>query len=83
MPKRPMHRHLLIFTALSATLLFSSCGKKSEAEKAEEERAVVREEKRKRAAELYKTLAKEYPDDPKATEAKQKAAALDAMAPKK
>ena len=83
MPTRSMHRHFIILPALCATLLFTACGEKSEAEKAEEERGTVREEKRKRAAELYKSLAKEYPDDPKAAEARQKAAALDAMAPKK
>ena len=38
---------------------------------------------RKKAIEIYKTIVKEYPDDPKAAEAKQKAAALEAMAPKK
>ena len=83
MPKRSMLRHLIILTAIGATLLCSGCGEKSEAEKAEEERSAVREEKRKRAAELYKTLAKEYPDDPKAAEAKRKAEGLEAMAPKK
>ena len=83
MPTRSMHRHFILLPTLCATLIFTGCGEKSEAEKAEEERGIVREEKRKRAAELYKSLAKEYPDDPKAAEAKQKAAALDAMAPKK
>lgn len=83
MPTRSMHRHFILLPALCATLLFTACGEKSEAEKAEEERAIVREDKRKRAVELYKSFAKEYPDDPKAAEAKQKAAALEAMAPKK
>ena len=78
-----MSRNLIILPALCATLLLGACKEKSEAEKAEEERTGVREEKRSKAAELYKSLAKEYPDDPKAAEAKQKAAALDAMAPKK
>ncbi len=78
-----MHRIFLLLPALCATFLLSSCGEKSEAEKADEERAGLREEKRKRAVEIYKTLAKEYPDDPKAAEAKQKAAALEAAAPKK
>ena len=82
-PIRSMSRNFIILPSLCATLLFSACGKKSEAEKADEERSSVREEKRQKAAELYKTLAKEYPDDPKAAEAKQKAAGLDAMAPKK
>jgi len=71
-----------LFLACIASLL-QSCGEKSEAEKAEEERAGVREEKRKKAVEIYQTLAKEYPDDPRAGDAKKKAAALEAMAPKK
>ena len=70
--------------ALSATFFLSACGgEKTEAEKADEERSVLREEKRKKAAEIYRTIAKEYPDDPKVAEAKQKAAALEAQAPKK
>ncbi|MEO6788274.1 MAG: hypothetical protein ABI318_19295 [Chthoniobacteraceae bacterium] len=78
-----MSRKLLLLTALGAAFFLPACGEKSEAEKADEERAVLREEKRKRAIEDYKALAKEYPDDPKAAEAKQKAAALEAQAPKK
>jgi hypothetical protein len=78
-----MSRTLILIPAVCATLLLPSCGEKSEAEKAEEERAGLREEKRKKAAELYRTIAKEYPDDPKVAEAKQKAAALEAAAPKK
>ncbi|MEO6742578.1 MAG: hypothetical protein ABIP20_20230 [Chthoniobacteraceae bacterium] len=78
-----MSRKLLLFTALSATFFLSACGEKSEAEKAEEERTGLRDEKRQKAIEYYKSLAKEYPDDPKAAEAKQKAAALEALAPKK
>ena len=66
-----------------AALLLPSCGEKTEAEKAEDERTAVREEKRKKSIEHWQTLAKEYPDSPKAAEAKQKAAALEAMAPKK
>ena len=78
-----MSRKFLLLTAIGATLFLPACGEKTEAEKADEERAVLREEKRKKAIEVYKTLAKEYPDDPKAAEAKQKAAALEALAPKK
>lgn len=78
-----MIRKLLAPTLACAALLFPSCGEKSEAEKAEEERAGIREERRKKAIEYYQTLAKEYPDDPKAADAKQRAAALEAMAPKK
>ena len=79
-----MSRTLPLFSALSAALFLSACGgEKSEAEKADEERSVLREEKRKKAIEVYKTIAKEYPDDPKAAEANQKAAALEALAPKK
>jgi hypothetical protein len=78
-----MSRHSKIFPALCTALLFTACGEKSEAEKADEERAVLRDEKRKRAIEYYKSIAEQYPDDPKAAEAKQKAAALQALAPKK
>jgi|GEM_PF-1153198 len=81
--QRFMSRNFILVSAVAAALLLPSCGEKSEAEKAEEERGGLREEKRKKAAELYRTLAKEYPDDPKAAEAKQKAAALEAQAPKK
>ena len=79
-----MSRNFLLLSALGAALFLSACGgEKTEAEKADEERSVLREEKRKKAAEIYRTIAKEYPDDPKVAEAKQKAAALDALAPKK
>ncbi len=84
MPIHPsMSRKSILLTALTAALLLPACSEKSEAEKAEEERAAIREERRKKAIEVYRTLAKEYPDDPKAAEAKQKAAALEALAPKK
>jgi hypothetical protein len=78
-----MSRKSILLAALAAVLLLPACSEKSEAEKAEEERAAIREERRKKAIEVYKTLAKEYPDDPKAAEARQKAAALEALAPKK
>ena len=78
-----MSRTFILLTALGAALLLPACKEKSEAEKADEERAVIREERRKKAVEVYKTLAKEYPDDPKAAEAAQKAAVLEALAPKK
>ena len=78
-----MFRKLTILAAVCTTLLFAACNGTSEAEKAEEERAGVREDKRQKAAEFYRTFAKEYPDDPQAAEAKRKAAELDAMAPKK
>ena len=78
-----MSRIFTILPALCTALIFTSCGEKSEAEKADEERAVLREEKRKRAIEYYKAVAEQYAEDPKAAEAKQKAAALEAMAPKK
>jgi len=68
-----------IFTAV----FLSACKEKSEAEKADEERAAIREERRKKAVEIYKQIAKGYPDDPKVAEAQQKAAALEALAPKK
>jgi hypothetical protein len=78
-----MSRNFLLLPALGVMLFLSACGEKTEAEKADEERVGLREEKRKKAIEVYKTFAKEYPDDPKAAEAKQKAAALEALAPKK
>ena len=78
-----MSRNFLLLTTLSATFFLSACGEKTEAEKADEERVGLREEKRKKAVEVYQTFAKEFPDDPKAAEAKQKAAALEALAPKK
>ena len=78
-----MSRKFLALTLACAALLFPSCGEKSDAEKSEDDRAKLREEKRKKAIELYQTLAKEYPDSPKAEEAKKRAAALEAMAPKK
>ena len=80
--QRSMSRKILLLTALSAAILLPGCKDKSEAEKAEDERAILREAKRKKAIEIYKTIAREYPDDPKAAEAKQKAAALEALAPK-
>ena len=79
-----MSRHFILLSALSVTLFLSACEKqKTEAEKADEERALIREEKRKKAVEVYKMIIREYPDDPKAAEAKQKLSALEAMAPKK
>ena len=80
---RFMSRILVLIPALCTALLLPACKEKSLAEKAEDERAGIREEKRKKAVEVYKTLAKEYPDDPNAAAAKQKAAALEALAPKK
>ena len=78
-----MPRQFILLTALAAALLLPACKEKSEAEKADDERAAIREERRQKAVEVYKTFAREYPDDPKAAEAKQKAAALEALAPKK
>lgn len=78
-----MSRTFILLFALGAALLLPACKEKSEAEKADEERAVIREERRKKAIEVYRTLAKEYPDDPKAADAKKKIAELEAMAPKK
>ena len=80
---RAMSRIFPVLALACAALLFPSCGEKSEAEKAEDERTGVREEKRKKAIEHWQMLAKEYPDSPKAEEAKKRAAALEAMAPKK
>ena len=77
-----MSRKFLAPALACAALLFPSCGEKSEAEKAEGERSTIREEKRKKAIEVYQTFAKEYPDNPKAEEAKKHAAALEAAAKK-
>jgi hypothetical protein len=77
-----MSRTFLLLFAFGAALLLPSCSEKSEAEKADEERAIIREERRKKAIEVYRTLLKEHPDDPKAAEAKKKIADLEAMAPK-
>lgn len=77
-----MPRTFILFAALGAIAFLPACGEKTEAEKAEEERATLREEKRKKAVEIYKTLAREHPDDPRAEDAKKKAAALEAAAPK-
>ena len=74
---RAMSCKLLALATASLALLLPACGEKSAAEKAEEERVKIREEKRKQAAQLYRTLAKEYSDDAHADEAKQKAAALE------
>jgi hypothetical protein len=73
-----MLRTLPILAATS--LLLAGCSKKSAAELAEEERAKLKLEKRAKAAEAYKALADNYPDDPKAKEAAAKAAALSAPA---
>lgn len=78
-----MSRKTSLLTALGIAIFLPACGEKSEAEKADEERAVIRDEKRKKAIEFYKAIAEQYPDDPKAAEARQKAAALEAAAPKK
>jgi protein involved in sex pheromone biosynthesis len=77
-----MSRKLLL-APICAAIFLSACGEKSEAEKADEERAGIREERRKKAIEIYRQIAKEYPDDPRAAEAQQHAAALEAQAPKK
>ncbi len=80
---RANSRKFPVLAVAGMALVLSGCAEKSEAEKAEEERVLIREEKRKQAIQIYQTLAKEYPDDPKADDAKQKAAALQSAAPKK
>jgi hypothetical protein len=67
-------RTLSILAATS--IILTGCGKKSVSELAEEERAKLKTEKRAKAAEAYKTLADNYPNDEKAQEAGAKAAAL-------
>ena len=69
-------------TAAVTALGLTGCGKKTEAELAEEERVKLRAQKREEAAKAYGTLAEKFPDHPKAKEAAAKAAALKA-APKK
>ncbi len=78
-----MSRKTSLITALGIAMFLPACGEKSEAEKADEERVGLRDEKRKKAIEFYKSVAEQYPDDPKAADARQKAAALEVMASKK
>ena len=80
---RAMPRKLIALAIACLALLLPSCGEKSEAENAEDDRLTIREQKRKRAIEIYKTFAREYFDDPRAEEASKRAAALEAAAPKK
>ena len=75
---RAMSRNPLALALACAALLLTSCGKQSAAEKAEEERAAIREQKRKQAVEFYKKFAREYSDDPRAEDASRRATALDA-----
>ena len=74
-----MSRKTSLLTALGVAMFLSACGEETEVEKAEKERASLRDEKRKKSIEFYKAIAEQYPDDPKAAEARQKAAALEAM----
>ena len=74
---------IVLLATTCAVASLSGCKEKTEAEKADEERAVLREERRKKAVEIYQQIAKEYPDDPKAADAKHQAAALEAFAPNK
>jgi dephospho-CoA kinase len=75
-------RTLIVATACMATLL-SGCGKKTEAELAEEERVKLRADKRVEAGKVYQELAEKFPDHPKAKDADTKAKAIAAPAPKK
>jgi hypothetical protein len=75
-------RTLIVATACMATLL-SGCGKKTEAELAEEERVKIKGEKRAEAGKVYQELAEKFPDHPKAKDADVKAKAIAAPAPKK
>lgn len=73
---RAMPSKLSALAAACIAMLLAACGEKSEAEKAEDERKLIREERRKQAVQIYQTLAKEYPDDPHAADAKQRATEL-------
>jgi hypothetical protein len=75
-------RTFIVATSCLAAAL-SGCGKKSEAELAEIERAKLREEKRIAAAKAYSDLAEKFPEHPQAKPAAAKAQALSAQAPKK
>ena len=76
-------RTLIVVTACMATLL-SGCGKKTEAELAEEERAKLKAEKRAEAGKVYQELAEKFPDHAKAKDAAVKAQAIATpAAPKK
>ena len=75
-------RTLIVVTASMATLL-SGCGKKTEAELAEEERVKLKAEKRAEAGKVYKELAEKFPDHAKAKDAAVKAQAIAAPAPPK
>ena len=79
---RAIFRKFPALAVACVALVLPACSEKSEAEKAEDERVLIREEKRKQAIQIYQTLAREYPDNPKADEAKEKAAALQSAAPK-
>ena len=75
------YRILMIAMALCATLL-TGCKKKTAAELAEQERLKLREEKRAKAIEAYKTLSEKFPEHPKAKAAAAEAQALAAQGKK-
>jgi hypothetical protein len=75
-----MFRLTVIFTSIA--LLISGCGKKTEAELAEEERQKIREQKRLDAIKQYQRLAREFPESQNAQKAADRAKALEAQ-PKK
>jgi outer membrane protein assembly factor BamD (BamD/ComL family) len=78
-----MSRFAAILTAAAVALSVSGCGKKSEAEKQEEDRDKLRETKRENAVKYYKTISEKFPESEHAQEALQKAKALEAAAKKK
>lgn len=61
-------------------MLLTGCGKKTEAEIQEEERAALRAKKKEDARMLYNQLVKNYPDDPRADQARAKVKALETPA---
>lgn len=78
-----MSQKASVIIATCLAILFPACTEKSEAQKAEDERAAEREKKRVQAIQVYQEFIKAYPDDPRAEEAKRKLAALEAAGKKK
>jgi outer membrane protein assembly factor BamD (BamD/ComL family) len=78
-----MSKFAAILTAVAVAFAVTGCGKKSEAEKQEEDRQKLRDKKRDNAIQYYKTLSEKFPDSEHAAEAAQRAKALEATKEKK
>ncbi len=76
----PFHisRQLAVLAVISASYFLTGCGEKTAEQKSEELRADIRETKRAEAVKNYKILAQQFPEHPRAGEALQKAAQLEA-----